>query len=289
MPAAISLAGLLISTERLLFFVAIVIAFALARWLTRHRPEDRSHVEIMGEYLILAMIVTARIGFVALNWGAYRENPWKVLLLWQSGYDVRFGAIGALLFFVVYLLRSVDRQRLRLLAGAFLLPMLAFFTFSMAFPYLQRSGTLGYGDRMPALTMRTLSDKRETIQQYAGQPLVVNIWATWCLPCREEIPLLNHAARRYASEPIKIIGVNLAESPTTVKRFVHSVPIHYSVWVDPPSLKDGKSPSMALFKESGQLAVPTTLFVGCDGIIRHISVGELSPGTLYHQITKIRC
>ena len=289
MPSVISFAGVLIATERLAFFLAILIAFVLIRLLTPGRPEERAHIERLGERLLLTVVIAARVGFVALNWKGYSSHPWKALFLWQSGYDVRVGAVAAILFFSVYLFVSVNWRRVCLLGGTFLVPLTAFLAFAMTFPYFQKTGNLGQGDRMPLLAMRTLDGARQSLEHYSGRPLVVNIWATWCLPCREEIPLLNQVAKDYAPEHVKVIGVNLAENAATVERFKENVPIDYPVWVDPKPNGIDQSPSRALFKQVGQVAVPTTLFIGCDGLIRHISVGELSTGKAYHQVQNILC
>lgn len=289
MPSAISFAGLLISTERLAFALAVIGVFAVTRWLTRGEPEARTHLERLGELLLLVMLVTARIGFVTLNWAAYRDAPWSTLFVWQSGYDVRFGVVGALVFFAVYFFVSNHRGQVLRFAGAVLGPMTAYLAFAIVFPFVEQNGELGYGDRMPPLSMRSLNNLAVSLKPYAGRPLIVNIWATWCVPCREEIPLLNHAANHYAQDHLNIIGVNLAQSAASVQRFKKRVTIHYPVWVDPDTGRNDKSPSALLFKQVGQVGIPTTLFVGCKGIIRHITVGKLSPGTLYREAAKIRC
>lgn len=289
MPSVISFAGLLISTERLGFALAVITAFALTRWFTRGETATRIHLEKLGEGLLLVMLLSARLGFVTLNWAAYRDAPWSVLFLWQSGYDARFGAVGALVFFAVFWAISNHQGQVWRLMGAFLGPMSAFLAFSMAFPYFQQNGELRYGDRMPSLSMRSLDDQPVALKSYAGRPLIVNIWATWCLPCREETPLLNHAASQYAQDHLNIIGVNLAESAASVQRFKKRVPVDYPVWVDPATGGSDKSPSMSLFKLVGQVAVPTTLFIGCKGIVRHITVGKLSAGTLHREVSKILC
>src|SRR5207237_8926426 len=47
------------------------------------------------------------------------------------------------------------------------------------------------------------------VQQYRGKPLLVTFWATWCEPCRDEYPMLNELAKQYASQGLKVVGVNL--------------------------------------------------------------------------------
>lgn len=121
MPPVITLGGLLIATPRLAFAIAVLVGAALTRWLARHRGADeRRRLERMGELLIVTMLLTARAGFAAQNWSAYRHAQWTVLYLWQSGYNVWTGGAGALLFVVVVAMawpRRNTRQPLKLLTN----------------------------------------------------------------------------------------------------------------------------------------------------------------------------
>lgn len=63
---------------------------------------------------------------------------------------------------------------------------------------------------------------QKLVQQYRGNPLVVTFWATWCEPCRDEYPMLNELAKQYASQGLKVVGVNLDDDGDLIlmRRFI---------------------------------------------------------------------
>lgn len=287
MPPVISLGGVLLSTPRLAFIIAIISGWFLSRWVARRHRADSQSLYRAAELLILALIIGARLGFVAENWSAYQASPWSVLYVWETGYDAQFGLIGAIVFFSIYAL--VSRPRAVILAKGFALPLLAFLAFTTLLPTWQQAGQLRAGDQVPSVVMNNLQGALVSLPGATRQPTVVNIWATWCLPCRKEIPLLNQASTEFAKQHVKLIGLNLSEPASTIRRFVANQPIAYPVWVDPPGTSSQASPSSSLFQRAGALAVPTTLFIGCDGLISNVVVGQLSPGTLYDNIKRTLC
>ncbi|MDA3876463.1 MAG: TlpA disulfide reductase family protein [Halothiobacillus sp.] len=292
MPSVISFGGLLISTPRLAFVIAVLAGMVVTPWLARRCGADRSGVERLGELFILTILLAARAGFAVRNWAAYRHAPWTTLYLWQPGYNIWAGIAGALFFIAIGAIswpRVNMRQPTRLLAQGFTVPLLAFLGFHLMLPLWQRTGQLGAGKPVPSLAMQNLDQQPVALKKFVGHPLVVNLWATWCLPCREEIPLLNQAYRHFADRDLTIVGMDLAEKPLTVRRFVAQRPIAYPVWTDPTDIQSHLSPSRTLFQSTGGLAIPTTLFIDCKGIIRDVQVGKLNSATLYSNINRILC
>lgn len=287
MPPIINLGGLVLSTIRLAFVVAIITGFVVSRWIVRRDGGHARSTERTAEILVLALVLFARIGFVAKNWPAYQSSPLSALYFWQPGYDVLSGAVGATAFFAVCWL--VSRRQAIVVARGFGIPLLAFLAFALLTPAWQTTGNIRSGDRAPELVMADLQGDRVALAATTGHPTVVNIWATWCLPCREEIPLLNQAYDHFADQHFTLIGVNLSESASTVRRFVAQQPVAYPVWIDPQGAERHASPSRSLFHRVGAMAVPTTLFIDCSGHVEQVVVGRLDPGTLYSGINRILC
>jgi peroxiredoxin len=88
-------------------------------------------------------------------------------------------------------------------------------------------------DALPDLTLADLSGTVRSLGDYRGQILVVNFWATWCVPCREEMPMLVSVHREYAARGVQMIGAS-ADSPgkaKAVRRFVREMQIPFPIWL----------------------------------------------------------
>jgi thiol-disulfide isomerase/thioredoxin len=100
--------------------------------------------------------------------------------------------------------------------------------------------------------------QRVTREHYRGRVTVVNFWASWCPPCVEEIPSLNHLRELMAGEPFELISVNYAEDSTRVRRFLREVKVDFPVLLD----SDGR------FSAQWKVLVfPSTFVIGPDGRI----------------------
>jgi len=114
--------------------------------------------------------------------------------------------------------------------------------------------------------------------EFAGKPLVLNFWATWCGPCRHEIPLLKKLYEDYRSEGLEIIGISVDQAPAMVKPFVDRVKIGY-----PILYADGKLVSE--FKLGG--SIPFTIFFYPDGTESARITGARPESSLRAEIEKI--
>lgn len=125
---------------------------------------------------------------------------------------------------------------------------------------------LTVGSPMKDFTLHNVSGQPITISHMKGKPLVVNFWATWCAPCREEMPLLEQAAFDHKNE-LNIIGVNFGEKQDLVQSFVNENKITFHVVLD----------------ETGSVAdeyfvrnYPMTFFFDKNGILQAQHIGQLN-------------
>lgn len=118
----------------------------------------------------------------------------------------------------------------------------------------------------PDFTLDTLDGNQVTLSELRGKILVINFWATWCPPCREETPALEKVYEQYKDSGMVILGVNLTDqdSVSEVEFFVQEFKLTYPILLD----RDGSV--SALYQLKG---LPTTLFVNREGIIRTVVVG----------------
>jgi len=126
----------------------------------------------------------------------------------------------------------------------------------------------------PAYEATALDGAPVTLASLRGQVVLLNVWATWCGPCREEIPYLSALSREEEAQGLKIIGVSIdtkADQPK-VGDLAAQLGMPYAVWLDPDDRVSG------LFRASG---VPASMLIDRDGVLRWRHLGvvrETTPG-----------
>lgn len=124
-------------------------------------------------------------------------------------------------------------------------------------------------DRLPAVTLPDRAGQSRSLSEWDGRPLIINFWATWCAPCRREIPLLNSLAESYRAQGFEVIGIAV-DFREEVLRFVESTPIGYPVLIGE---EDGLDAARAFGMDT--VGLPFTVFADRSGRIATIHVGEL--------------
>jgi thiol-disulfide isomerase/thioredoxin len=111
---------------------------------------------------------------------------------------------------------------------------------------------------LPAVQLKDLDGKTVDLAQLGqGKPVLVNFWATWCGPCRFEIPMLNELHRKYGPKGLVIVGISTDdEGATIVKPFMKEIPMEYTTY-----LKNGDTEE----KFGGIWALPTSIFYDKNG------------------------
>ena len=133
--------------------------------------------------------------------------------------------------------------------------------------------------RMPALDATELqTGQRRTLADFAGHALVVNFWATWCPPCRREMPVLAQAQQ--AHPQVQFVFANQGETRDEVADYLRAENMQLG-----NVLLDSESRVM---QQTGARALPTTLFFGADGRLRNVHMGELSRATLEARLREMQ-
>ena len=117
----------------------------------------------------------------------------------------------------------------------------------------------------PALELTDLQGQRWTNANLKGRAVVLNFWATWCPPCKEELPSLQTLHEIGGGQPV-VIGINVRETASHVRRYLASTGMNFPVVLDPQA---------ELAKRFGVTAFPTTLLIAPDGQIRWRVLGEV--------------
>jgi peroxiredoxin len=134
------------------------------------------------------------------------------------------------------------------------------------------------GQRLPDVELTMIGGERMRVSDLVGQPVVLNFWATWCGPCKEEIPELQAAYNTYsASKGLKIIGIT-DEAASDVRPFVEANQMTFPIAYD----SSGRAGSRYRVQ-----SIPTTLFVNAQGIVVTRHTGTLSQGRLKLYIERL--
>lgn len=126
------------------------------------------------------------------------------------------------------------------------------------------------GKPQPLVQLPDSSGKIRNIQDWKGRVLIVNFWATWCAPCRTEIPMFNRLQQDYGSSKIQFIGIAIDNKPA-VSKFMVTQKFQYPVLI-------GDLEAVAIAEDYGneQGVMPYTVFVDTQGNIAAIALGALT-------------
>ena len=129
-------------------------------------------------------------------------------------------------------------------------------------------GILDVGDKALNFTLNDLDGSPVSLADFRGQPVIVNFWATWCAPCRIEMPELQAAYEAYQDEGLVILAVNEAESAEIARAyFEEEMGLTFTAVLD----EDG-----AIATAFGNFALPSTFFVDAEGTITVIHRGPMT-------------
>jgi thiol-disulfide isomerase/thioredoxin len=131
-----------------------------------------------------------------------------------------------------------------------------------------------------ALSLPDLAGKQAPLAQWKGKLLIVNFWATWCVPCREEMPEFVRAQKEFGSKGLQFVGIAVDEVDK-IRQFADGIGLNY------PALVGGYG-AMELSRTLGNrlMALPFTVIVGRDGTIVHTQLGPLKEDQLRRMINK---
>jgi thiol-disulfide isomerase/thioredoxin len=121
---------------------------------------------------------------------------------------------------------------------------------------------------LPDVSLPDLAGTTRSLRSFGGRPLIVNFWATWCAPCRREIPLLRELRQRYRAERLEVVGIAIDFHPA-IEQYLRQTPIDYPLLMGD---KDG----LTVAEQFGvQTVLPFSVFADAAGSIVAVKVGEL--------------
>jgi peroxiredoxin len=125
------------------------------------------------------------------------------------------------------------------------------------------------GGATPGLELRALDGRAHRLADYRGTVVLVNFWATWCEPCRDEMPSMQRLKEHLAGRPFAVLAVNLDEPEARIRKFLAQMTTDFTVLLDP-----GRNAAKAW----NARILPASFVIGTDGRIRYGVVGEIDWG-----------
>ena len=264
MSTTIALGPLAFAADRLFTLAAMWLFVAVAARMARRGGDA---VNRAAWTALIIGTVAARAGDVIVNWNAYSVEPGSILAVWQGGFAPLAGLVAA----GVTVLALAPKRRIG-------------FQLAIVIALL---GGVYYGlDRITEQPRRgfpsgfvvtTIEGDRLDLDTLRGRPFVVNLWATWCPPCRRELPMVAEVS---ASASIPVLMIDQGEAKDGVTEFLR---------------RDGMATRNVVIDGNAELssfvgggALPTTIFVGADGMIDQTVTGELSRAALLAGIEQIK-
>ena len=123
------------------------------------------------------------------------------------------------------------------------------------------------GQQAPEFTLKSLKDRNLSLKELRGQVVMINFWATWCAPCRQEIPALNTLYEKYRDTGFVLLGVNVDTESVNAIQMASKLKATY------PILFDTDKRASVLYQVS---AMPTTILIDRDGKVRYIQKGYVT-------------
>ena len=122
------------------------------------------------------------------------------------------------------------------------------------------------GGATPALAVEDMTGKPHDLGEYKGKVVLVNFWATWCEPCRAEMPSIDRLRDSLKGKPFAVVAVNMAEPLSRIEKFSATMPLGF------PLLRDRDGSVSKAWKAK---LLPASYLIGRDGKIHYVAYGEL--------------
>jgi cytochrome c biogenesis protein CcmG/thiol:disulfide interchange protein DsbE len=129
----------------------------------------------------------------------------------------------------------------------------------------------------PSFQLDLFDGTSTSLESFKGTPVLVNFWASWCIPCEDEAPALESAAQRYKGK-VQFIGVDVQDAEPEARQFLRRYGVTYA---------NGPDRTGSVSIDYGMAGVPETYFISPDGHIRRKWAGPLTSAQLYQFLTEI--
>lgn len=258
------------SIQVVVVFGAALIAWATARMVARRLPDVSPRTA--GTMLFDAALwgfIGARAAYILQWWEDYAGSPMAMVAIGDQGFSWWIGTLVALAV-TWWRTRTARMLRRAVLAGIT----------AGVLAWVAAGGVIGLLHRaappLPALELATLDARPVNLGSYTGQPVVLNLWATWCPPCRREMPVFERAQEQYPG--VAFVLVNQGETAQQAQTFLEQEGLALeNVLLDPTS---------RALQVMGSRGLPTTLFFDAQGLLVDSHLGEMTMASLRSTLSR---
>ncbi len=120
------------------------------------------------------------------------------------------------------------------------------------------------GDAPPVIDIPDQAGKKVDLNELKGKVVLVDFWASWCGPCKQEMPVLEELHKKYVKQGLVIVGINIDSNAKKMNNFLKGIPVSFRI------VHDRK---LAVAAKYGPETMPSTYFIGRDGTIRYVHAG----------------
>ncbi|WP_431777469.1 prolipoprotein diacylglyceryl transferase family protein [Ottowia caeni] len=253
-----------------LILLGLVLAAAL---IVGNRLGRKAGLEVENRIhlILLAGAVTARAGFILQQHQAYLASPWSMLDIRDGGWSAWAGTVGAWLCAVFLIRRHPSLKKP-------LLPALAV----SSLVWVSGLALLNLPPRdapsLPTFSTLSMEGTQVALPAYVGKPTIINLWATWCPPCRREMPAFERVQKEHPE--VHIVFLNQGEAPAKIQQFLANNNLTLKNVLLDTQGEVGRS--------LGHRSLPTTLLFNAEGRLVDTRVGEFSYPTLVQRINALK-
>ena len=134
------------------------------------------------------------------------------------------------------------------------------------------------GNLAPDFEFSSFEGERLRLSDFRGRPVLVNFWATWCQPCRTEMPAIDEAARRYAADNVAVLAINRGERFAPANEWAEELGVDFTAF--------GYDPDQSVFQRYEGFGMPTSFFIDAQGVITEVIAGPLRESDLDFALEK---
>ncbi len=262
----IDVGPLALAVPHVLLLVSLLLAMLTGWWVGRR--SERNPEQQLFRLLLVALLI-ARLAFVLAYFEHFRDEPWRVIDIRDGGFIAWPGVLVAILLGAWLAWREGSLRKP--LGSAMVVGVLSWGLGTFAHHAFEQ------GTRLPEMGLRDHQGQPVALHDFVGKPLVVNLWATWCPPCRREMPVLAEAQR--AESGVTFLFVNQGEGERVIADFLDTE----GLGLENVLLDTGGR----LGQHVGSTALPTTLFYDAEGRQVGSHLGELSRASLARALERL--